>query len=317
MTLDRRSVLRSTAQLAALAAAGGLLSDCGPKAAPAQQSIPADPSVPARPFTPAAPAPAAAGHPADPLFGASPAGHATEGATAHPFAPGGPSASPSSQPTQPTQPSPAGQPSQPPLAPGTPVQVVNGPRTRPQVALTFHGQGDPDLATALLETAEQHGARLTVLAVGTWLDEQPQMAKRVLDGGHELGNHTLNHLDINGLPPERAFQEISGCADRLRALTGSTGRWFRPSAAQFASDEVLRQARLVGYQYCLSYDLDPIDYSDPGADAVEDRVLDTIRAGSIVALHMGHPGTLEALPAILDGLADRGLTAVTASRLCS
>src|SRR4051812_2745635 len=80
------------------------------------------------------------------------------------------------------------------IPPGLPYEIVHGPRERPLVALTFHGQGDPALATALLKEAERAGARVTVLAVGSWLDEQPRMARRILDGGHELGNHTLRHI---------------------------------------------------------------------------------------------------------------------------
>src|SRR5690348_15474985 len=74
-------------------------------------------------------------------------------------------------------------PSQPPLPTSLPAQITHGPRDRALVALTFHGQGDPKLATALLSEAERAGARLTVLAVGSWLDAYPEMAHRVLDGG--------------------------------------------------------------------------------------------------------------------------------------
>lgn len=119
--------------------------------------------------------------------------------------------------------------------PGQPVQIEHGPRGRPRVALTFHGQGDPVLARAVLGEAERAGARLTVLAVGGWLDQNPGMARRILDGGHDLGNHTQSHLDINTMDEERAFEEIAGCARRLRRLTGSIGTWFRPSRARYAT----------------------------------------------------------------------------------
>jgi peptidoglycan/xylan/chitin deacetylase (PgdA/CDA1 family) len=193
--------------------------------------------------------------------------------------------------------------------------VVNGPRDRPRVALTFHGQGDPALALALLTAAEQRGARLTVLVVGSWLDQQPQMARRILDGGHELGNHTQNHLAISSLPPDQAYAEIDRCAQRLRQLTGSIGTWFRPSQAQDCTAAVSAQARRVGYTHCLSYDVDSLDWQDPGAAVVTRTVLDQTRAGSVVSMHFGHTGTVAALPAILAGLHQRGLSAVTTSEL--
>ncbi|WP_404869916.1 polysaccharide deacetylase family protein [Kitasatospora griseola] len=292
MTLDRRSVLRSSARLAAFTATVGLTATCSAATGGDRRG---DASVAAR----SQPSHLAESPSPNPNSGANP----------------GPGPGPSPEESEPS----AGEstPSQPPLAPDTPLEVVTGPHSRPQLALTFHGQGDPAVATALLTAAEQRGARLTVLVVGSWLDEQPQMARRILDGGHELGNHTQNHLDISAMRPDQAREEIAQCAQRLERLTGSMGRWFRPSAAQYATQMVKDQAQQVGYQHILSFDIDPLDYTDPGADTVTRRVLKSAAAGSVVALHMGHQGTVAALPAILDGLDAKGLHAVTASELCS
>jgi peptidoglycan/xylan/chitin deacetylase (PgdA/CDA1 family) len=196
-------------------------------------------------------------------------------------------------------------------------QVVHGPRDRPQVALTFHGQGPVTIAEALLAEAERAGARVSVLAVGTWLEQYPQIAQRILGGGHDLGNHTMHHLAIAAMDGPAAYAEIAGCARRLRALTGSEGRWFRPSQTQYATPLIEREARQAGYPTCVSYDVDSLDYTDPGPDAVVSTVLAKARPGSIVSLHFGHPGTVTALPAILRGLARRGLRPVTLTSLLS
>ncbi|MFC1432959.1 polysaccharide deacetylase family protein [Streptacidiphilus sp. N1-3] len=205
-------------------------------------------------------------------------------------------------------------PAHPPL-PALPFEIRSGPRTGDGVALTFHGQGDPAIARALLAEAGRAGAKVTVMAVGSWLDEQPAMARLVLDGGHELGNHTQNHLPISTMSADRAYTEIAACAARLKQLTGSIGSWFRPSQAQDCTATVAAQARRAGYAHCLSYDLDSLDYTDPGATAVASTVLDAVRPGSVVSLHFGHTGTIAALPVILDGLHRRGLRAVTTTEL--
>ncbi|MFF7455719.1 polysaccharide deacetylase family protein [Kitasatospora sp. NPDC008115] len=296
MTADRRTVLRTTVKLAALTAVGGLLTACGDPGR--RRSDPGEFAVrPEAPDPPGTVDPAWAGgegpaspEPASP----EPAATAAPVATAPPVAPVLPA-----------------------LAPGTPFEVASGPRTGRNVALTFHGSGDPALATALLEIAEQRGAGLTVLAVGSWLDQQPQMARRILDGGHELGNHTQNHQNISTMTPDRARAEIAQCAERLQRLTGSIGRWFRPSAAQYATPMVREQAKAVGYDHVLAFDVDPRDYADPSAADLQRRVLGSVRGGSVVALHLGHRCTVDALPGILDGLGRAGLTPVTASRLCA
>jgi peptidoglycan/xylan/chitin deacetylase (PgdA/CDA1 family) len=196
-------------------------------------------------------------------------------------------------------------------------QVVHGSRQRSEVALTFHGQGPVPMAEELLGEAERAGARLTVLAVGTWLGQNPQIAKRILGGGHDLGNHTMHHLDIRVMDASGAYAEIYGCAQRLRALTGSAGRWFRPSQTRYSTPLIEREARKAGYQTCVSYDVDSLDYTDPGPDAVVSAVLGAVRPGSIISLHLGHSGTVTALPAILRGLARRDLRPVTLTELLS
>jgi peptidoglycan/xylan/chitin deacetylase (PgdA/CDA1 family) len=196
-------------------------------------------------------------------------------------------------------------------------QVAHGPRDRPQVALTFHGQGPVPMAEALLAEAERAGARVSVLAVGTWLEQYPTIARRILGGGHDLGNHTMHHLDIAAMDASAAYAEIAGCARRLRSLTGSPGRWFRPSQTQYATPLIEREAGKAGYLTCVSYDVDSLDYTDPGPDAVVSTVLAKARPGSIVSLHLGHPGTVTALPAILRGLDRRGLRPVTLTSLLS
>jgi peptidoglycan/xylan/chitin deacetylase (PgdA/CDA1 family) len=194
-------------------------------------------------------------------------------------------------------------------------QYERAARATDAVALTFHGDGPPELAEALLAEVERAGAKITVLAVGRWLEEHPQMARRILDGGHALGNHTENHLNISSMSASAAFAEIDACARRLEKLTGGRGRWFRPSDARLATRVVRAAAARAGYHTVLSYDIDPLDYTDPGPAAVRQAVLGTIRGGDVVSLHLGHPGTVKALPEILDTLRGRGLRAVTADDL--
>lgn len=199
--------------------------------------------------------------------------------------------------------------------PGQPVQIEHGPRDRARVALTFHGQGDPAIARTLLAEAERAHARVTVLAVGSWLDEHPEMARRILDGGHELGNHTQHHVDISSMGEAEAYAEIDGCAQRLRRLTGSIGTWFRPSRTQYATPLVQRLAARAGYPHVLSYDVDSLDFTSPGAAAVTRKVAGEIRNGSVVSLHFGYADTVAALPLLLTEIDRRHLRAVTTTEL--
>jgi len=193
--------------------------------------------------------------------------------------------------------------------------VASGARTRREVALTFHGAGDPGLARQVLAAVGSAGARITVLAVGTWLQANPDMARRIVGAGHELGNHTWTHPALAALPAASVTAQIDRCRDLIDRLTGSPGAHFRQSQGQHATPLIRQLAGRAGYPVCLSYDVDSLDWTDPGPAAVRATVAARTRPGSVVSMHLGHPGTLTALPAVLADLRRHGLRPVTASTL--
>ena len=197
---------------------------------------------------------------------------------------------------------------------GPAIQVAHGPANRRAVALTFHGAGDVELARKILAIAKDKKAAITVMAVGTWLADNPGIGREILAAGHQLGNHTYSHLDINSLPVAQMREEVVRCRQVLIQTTGAPGSYFRQSQSPTASEPLKRIAGEAGYAVCLSYDLDSMDWTDPGPEAVRSNLLSAV-PGSIVSMHLGHAGTVQALPGVLDDLRSRGLAAVTVGTL--
>ena len=128
-------------------------------------------------------------------------------------------------------------------AAGGPARAVfHGPRDGRQVALTFHGSGDPALVMRLLDLVAREHVPITVFAVGRWLDQHPEMAARILAGGHELGNHTFTHPRLGQLGRAEVDREILRCRAVLERLAGA-----------------------AGYPVVVSFDVDSRDYADPVA----------------------------------------------------
>jgi peptidoglycan/xylan/chitin deacetylase (PgdA/CDA1 family) len=181
------------------------------------------------------------------------------------------------------------------------------------VALTFHlgprlADEDVALAHQLLSEADRLGAPITVFAVGQWLDEHRDLVPLILAGGHELDNHTYTHPVLTAVAADAVASEIRRCRDVLARLAPVQGRYFRPSGTSQATPLILEQAGLAGYRTVVDFDVDPLDYTDPGADAVVARVQAGARPGSIVSMHFGHPGTVAAFPRIVADLRARGLS---------
>jgi peptidoglycan/xylan/chitin deacetylase (PgdA/CDA1 family) len=197
--------------------------------------------------------------------------------------------------------------------------VVAGPTTKRRVALTFHTNGDLGVVGQLLDVFDARHVEVTSFIVGDWLEANPDMATRIAEGGHEFANHTYTHPTFQDLDRDAQLDEVVRCRDALVRLTGGPGVAFRPSGTDDGTvspgDQVLSVAAEAGYRTVLGFDVDPYDYDDPGADAVVQRTLAAVHPGAIVSLHFGHPGTVDAMPAILDGLDQRNLEPVTVSTL--
>jgi len=202
----------------------------------------------------------------------------------------------------------------------TPTGFVSaGRRDRPQVALTFHVNGDDRLVKQLLDVLRSRRVLITAFMVGNWLDGNHELGTQFVADGHEIANHTYTHPAFEALDSSAMKDEVDRCRDAIERLTGGSGHFFRPSGTANGTaappPAVINVAAAAGYQTVVGYDLDPADYQDPGATAVVTRTLAAVRPGSIVSLHFGHPGTIDALPRILDGLHAQNLAPVTMSAL--
>jgi len=201
------------------------------------------------------------------------------------------------------------------VVPGGPaVQIARATSGRAEVALTFHGAGELAIARQIHDELAAANAKATIMAVGTWVTATPDGIKMFHDSGHDIGNHTWSHGVMTSMSTPTVLSEIERCRDALASALGTPGAFFRQSSAQTATQSELVEAGIAGYQRALSYDIDGLDWQDPGPTVIRKAVAKAT-AGSIVSLHLGHQGTIQALPNILSDLAARGLRPVTATEL--
>ena len=134
--------------------------------------------------------------------------------------------------------------------------------------------------------------------------------RRILREGDEIGNHTMHHTELPG------YSEIAPDSALVESYTHFKPCLFRPPGGAEDSS-VISTAAGLGMQ-TITWDVDPRDWTTPGASAVYSRVVGAARAGSIILMHDGggpRGGTLEALPRIIDTLRARGYRFATVSAL--
>jgi peptidoglycan/xylan/chitin deacetylase (PgdA/CDA1 family) len=192
--------------------------------------------------------------------------------------------------------------------------------SRPVVALTFDDGPSPQFTEEVLSLLEEQGIQATFFVTGQSIESNMAAAQRIVEAGHELGNHSYSHQRMILKSYGFVREEIER-TDRLIRQAGYEGDiHFR---CPYTKKLILlpyylsRTGRLN-----ISFDVEPESYGTAGADAqrMVDHVLARTRPGSIILLHVMADGGAEsrkAIPDMVRGLRARGYRFVTVSELLS
>jgi cellulose synthase/poly-beta-1,6-N-acetylglucosamine synthase-like glycosyltransferase/peptidoglycan/xylan/chitin deacetylase (PgdA/CDA1 family)/spore germination protein YaaH len=199
-------------------------------------------------------------------------------------------------------------------------QGAGGPH---QVALTFDDGPDPKWTPKILDILKAANVKAAFFLVGANAEKYPDLVRRIVAEGHEIGNHTYYHPNLAECWPEHVRLELNATQLLLETITGRSTTLFRPPYAADTSPSKITEltplqlAQELGYLVVLE-NIDPQDWARPGADVILQRVKQQRRDGSIILLHDAggdREQTVEALPQILDYLKTRGDSVVLISAL--
>ncbi|WP_344991406.1 polysaccharide deacetylase family protein [Nonomuraea helvata] len=181
------------------------------------------------------------------------------------------------------------------------------------VALTFD-DGPGEYTARLLDLLRAHDVRATFFVVGQMVeaDKGGRLTRRIVEEGHEIGNHSWSHPALAGLPREQIERQLKRTDDLVEKLTGVRMRVMRPPYGS-TNERVVAELRREGLAEIL-WSVDTLDWLNRVPAVVAKRA-GAAKPGSIVLLHDIHRSTVEAVPAILATLAKKGYTFVTVSEL--
>jgi len=192
----------------------------------------------------------------------------------------------------------------------SPLPVCRVSTGRPLVAVTFDDGPFPAATAAARRLLRRHDARATFFLVGGRAFRRPGVVAALRRDGMEVANHTWSHVVPAGLGPDRSAAEIRRTAD---AIAGAEAL-FRPPQGRIDLDG-LRAAREAGLLTVVwSVAVERYTSGRPVDEAARE-LLARIGPGDIVLAHERAPGTLAAIERLLDGLASRGLRAVSVTEL--
>lgn len=198
------------------------------------------------------------------------------------------------------------------FAPGLTYSRV--PITQPYVAITFDDGPHPSNTPRLLDMLRARNIRATFYVIGRNVDLYPAVVRRTVAEGHEIGNHSYTHPVLSKLSDAGVRSELTKCRDAIARAAGVQPRTMRPPYGALLQRQREWMHAELRYPTIL-WSVDPLDWKRPGPSVVASRILASSTPGAIILAHDLHAGTVDAMPATLDGLLRKGYKFVTVSQL--
>jgi peptidoglycan/xylan/chitin deacetylase (PgdA/CDA1 family) len=157
-------------------------------------------------------------------------------------------------------------------------------RTDEQVlSLTFDDGPDPRFTPGVLEALARHDARATFFMLSGAAERHPDLVRAVVDAGHDVALHGVDHRDITSLSPAETRETLVRGRDTLEQVSGQEVHLYRPAYGALTA----AQARLAH-----ALDLETViwsawatDWSGEPPERVAARARDACHPGAIVLLH--------------------------------
>ena len=196
--------------------------------------------------------------------------------------------------------------------------VLRLPDGRPEVALTIDDGPDAEVTPRVLDLLAECGAKATFFCIAAKVAAQPALARRIVEAGHDIENHSMQHRHYFSVLGMRGIRkELEQAQQTIADVTGRAPRYFRAPAGLRNPflDPVLQSMDLQ----LVSWTRRGFDTRTGDADLVTARLLKNARAGDILLLHDGNaargkdgqPVILDVLPRVITAMKQQQLQCVT------
>ncbi len=172
------------------------------------------------------------------------------------------------------------------------------------VTLTFDDGPNGTYTDMILDILKHYHVHAIFFLVGKNTENFPDVAKRIVAEGHTVGNHSFTHSNLATFSENAVTVEVKDTQASIGKITGITPKLFRPPYGSL-NQTVKNVVSGAGLDMML-WSNDPRDWSSPGSSVITQRVLAGLTPGANILLHVLHEQTVSALPAIIEGIQNKG-----------
>ncbi len=186
------------------------------------------------------------------------------------------------------------------------VPIYNVKTNEKVVAISFDAAWGADKTEKIMEILKEYNANATFFLVGFWVENYPEITKKIAENGFEIGTHSNTHPDMAKLDANQMKLELETSVKILEDTTGKKVELFRPPYGSYNNTliETCESLNLTTIQW----DVDSLDWKGISAVDITTRILNKVFNGSIILCHNNSDHILDALPMVLDRLQKRGYT---------
>lgn len=192
------------------------------------------------------------------------------------------------------------------IAGGKLIPIYNIKTEEPKISLTFDCAWGAEDMDSILNTLKTENVKATFFVLGEWAAKYPDVIKRMAEDGHDVSNHSDTHPHIASLSYDKIKEEIKSANNKIESISGKKNNLFRAPYGEY-NDNVIKAAEEEKF-YTIQWDVDSLDWKNPGKDAIINRVVEKCKNGSIVLLHSGTQDTAKALPDMIKKLKEKSFS---------
>lgn len=196
---------------------------------------------------------------------------------------------------------------------GKKLPIYSVERDDNKLAISFDAAWGAEYTEEILNILERYGIRTTFFVVQFWVEDYPDVARMIVNRGHEIGNHSATHPEMGNLSVQQIEEEIMATHQTIYETTGFEPCLFRPPFGHY-SERLLETLEGLGY-FTIQWDIDSLDWKERGAEDIYRRVTAQAGPGSIILFHNNAKHITKALPLILDFFQAHNLEVVPISEL--
>ncbi|MBF6978457.1 polysaccharide deacetylase family protein [Aerococcaceae bacterium zg-BR22] len=172
------------------------------------------------------------------------------------------------------------------------------------VALTFDDGPHPEITPQVLDVLKEYNIKGTFFVTGANVERYPELAKRIVDEGHHIGNHSYNHPDLSKLSDAEVLKQLEQTQALIKDATGTTPTMFRmPFGA--GGRRVVHLGQSLGLTSII-WNLDTQDWRSHDKDAIFEQAMEYLREKTLMLMHDTHQAAPEALRKIIPALIAKG-----------